>query len=80
LLFDHAVLLPPTPQLPDTGKLLLFGLFPYHPTFYVLPALLLGSLEAESAVVAEPEVLVLVSSAADLSPEIPVFAVDLSIS
>ena len=38
-----------------------------HPTFYVLPPLLQVFLEAESVVVAEPEV---VSVAAELSPEV----------
>jgi len=59
-----------------------------HPTFYVLPSLLQVFLEAESVVVAEPEVFALVSVAAELSPEgvvwaaepESVFVVDLEVS
>jgi hypothetical protein len=47
-----------------------------HPTFYVLPPLLQVFLEAESVVVAEPEVFALVSVAAELSPEIVVLVVE----
>jgi hypothetical protein len=54
--------------------------FLQYPTFYVLPPLLLGFLEAESAVVAEPEVFALVFSAAELFPQPLVFAADLEVS
>jgi hypothetical protein len=47
-----------------------------HPTFYVLPSLLQVFLEAESVVVAEPEVFALVSVAAELSPEGVVWAAE----
>jgi len=47
-----------------------------HPTFYVLPPLFQVFLEAESVVVAEPEVFALVSVAVDLSPEGVVLAAE----
>jgi hypothetical protein len=50
-----------------------------HPTLYVLPPLLQVFLEAESVVVAEPEVFALVFAAAELSPEVVVLAAGLSL-
>jgi hypothetical protein len=49
-----------------------------HPTFDVLPPLLQVFLEAESVVVAEPEVFALVFAAAELSSEVVSFAAELS--
>jgi hypothetical protein len=47
-----------------------------HPTSYVLPPRLQIFLEAESVLVAEPEVFALVSVPAELSPEVVVLVVE----
>jgi len=51
----------------------------YHPTFYPVflpPLFQLFPVEAESVVVAEPEVFALVFAAAELSPEVVVLAAE----